>query len=147
MALKAANMHGFAVMLTVITICMPAPSYELLSPAQRPQGWVLVRVLAICATEDLAVISKILSNELGIASRCGCRADQVPVVFSRTFLRCFSNNLISSKTYLHSSAQRIAQRLIVFAGKAKTIPGMQVCHAILHTTCLLPSQVAFHQHS
>ena len=57
---------------------------------------------------------------------CLCRADQVPVVFSRAFLRCFSNNLIGSKAYLHSSAQRIAQRLIVFAGKARIIPGMQV---------------------
>lgn len=55
-----------------------------------------------------------------------CRADQVPVVFSRSFLRCFSNNLISHKAYLHSSAQRIAQRIIVFAGKARAIPGMQV---------------------
>ncbi|KAL3135482.1 hypothetical protein ABBQ38_005962 [Trebouxia sp. C0009 RCD-2024] len=58
------------------------------------------------------------------------QADQVPVVFSRAFLRCFSNNLFSSKTYLHSSAQRIAQRLIVFAGKARTIPGMQIALAV-----------------
>ncbi|KAL3158646.1 hypothetical protein ABBQ32_011390 [Trebouxia sp. C0010 RCD-2024] len=58
------------------------------------------------------------------------QADQVPVVFSRTFLRCFSNNLISSKTYLHSSAQRIAQRLIVFASKARTVPGMQIALAV-----------------
>ena len=59
-------------------------------------------------------------------SCCVCRADQVPVVFSRAFLRCFSNNLTSSNNYLHSSAQRIAQRIIVFAGKARTIRGMQV---------------------
>lgn len=64
-------------------------------------------------------------------SCCVCRADQVPVVFSRAFLRCFSNNLISSKAYLHSSAQRIAQRIIVFAGKARTIPGMQAGYSTM----------------
>ncbi|DBB02081.1 TPA: DNA-directed DNA polymerase [Trebouxia sp. C0004] len=58
------------------------------------------------------------------------RPEQLPVVFSTHFLRCFTNNLTNSKTYLHSSAQRCAQRIVAFADKTKATPRMQTALAV-----------------
>ncbi|DBB15045.1 TPA: hypothetical protein ACH3X3_004628 [Trebouxia sp. C0006] len=58
------------------------------------------------------------------------RLEHLPVVFSAHFLRCFTNNLTNSKTYLHSSAQRCAQRIVALADKTKASPSMQTALAV-----------------